>query len=65
MDKRLPDLTIFKRDEQTGDGIPGTHFEIKGIQHGYHQDVVTGPNGKATLTGIPVDSYTVTEISVP
>ena len=65
VDKRLPDLTIFKRDEQTGDGIPGTHFEIKGIQHGYHQDVVTGPNGKATLTGIPVDSYTVTEISVP
>jgi len=65
VDKRLPDLTIFKRDEQTGDGIPGTHFEIKGIQHGYHQEVVTGPNGKATLTGIPVDSYTVTEISVP
>ena len=65
VDKRLPDLTIFKRDEQTGDGIPGTHFEIKGIQHGYHQNVVTGPNGKATLTGIPVDSYTVTEISVP
>ena len=65
VDKRLPDLTIFKRDEQTGDDIPGTHFEIKGIQHGYHQDVVTGPNGKATLTGIPVDSYTVTEISVP
>lgn len=65
VDKRLPDLTIFKRDEQTGDGIPATHFEIKGIQHGYHQDVVTGPNGKATLTGIPVDSYTVTEISVP
>ena len=65
VDKRLPDLTIFKRDEQTGDGIPGTHFEIKGIQHGYHQDVVTGPNGKAILTGIPVDSYTVTEISVP
>lgn len=65
VDKRLPDLTIFKRDEQTGDGIPGTHFEIKGIQHGYHQDVVTGPNGKATLNGIPVDSYTVTEISVP
>ena len=65
VDKQLPDLTIFKRDEQTGDGIPGTHFEIKGIQHGYHQDVVTGPNGKAALTGIPVDSYTVTEISVP
>lgn len=65
VDQRLPDLTIFKRDEQTGDGVPGTHFGIKGIQHGYHQDVVTGPNGKATLTGIPVDSYTVTEISVP
>lgn len=63
-DKKLPNLTILKRDKQTGDVIPDTHFEIKGIHHGYHNDVVTGPDGKAVLTGIPVDSYEVTEKSV-
>ena len=33
------DLTILKRDAQTGDVIPNTHFEIKGIHYGYHNDV--------------------------
>ena len=64
-DKRLPNLTILKRDKQTGDVIPNTHFEVKGIHFGFHQDVETGPDGKAVLTGIPVDSYEVTEQSVP
>ncbi len=64
-DKRLPNLTILKRDKQTSDVIPNTHFEIRGIHHGFHDDVTTGPNGTATLTGIPVDSYEVTEKSVP
>ncbi len=64
-DKKLPNLTILKRDKQTGDVIPNTHFEIKGIHYGYHDDVTTGPDGKAMLTGIPVDSYEVTEKSVP
>ncbi|MCI8811536.1 MAG: hypothetical protein HFF84_15885, partial [Oscillibacter sp.] len=64
-DKRLPNLTILKRDAKTGDVIPNTNFEIKGIHFGYHNDVTTGPDGKAVLTGIPSDSYEVTEISVP
>ncbi len=64
-DKRLPSLTILKRDAQTGDVIPNTHFEIRGIHYGYHDDVTTGPDGRATLTAIPVDSYEVTEKSVP
>ncbi len=64
-DKKLPNLTILKRDAKTGDVIPDTHFEIKGIHYGFHHDVTTGPDGTATLTGIPVDSYEVTEISVP
>ena len=42
-----------------------TTFEITGIHHGYHMDVTTGQDGAATLTGLPVDSYEVTEISVP
>lgn len=30
-DKRLPNLTILKRDAKTGDVIPNTNFEIRGI----------------------------------
>ena len=64
-DKKLPSLTILKRDAKTGDVIPNTHFEIKGIHYGYHNDVTTGPDGRTVLTNIPVDSYEVTEKSVP
>ena len=65
VDQRLPNLTILKQDGQTKEVIPGTTFEIKGVHHGYHQDVVTGEDGTATLTGLPVDTYEVTETSVP
>src|SRR5699024_6069852 len=65
VDHVLPNLTILKRDGQTGEVVPGAVFEIKGIHYGYHTDVTTGADGTATLTGIPVDSYEVTEISVP
>lgn len=65
VDQKLPNLTILKRDQQTGDPIPETVFEIKGIHHGYHTDVTTGRDGTATLNAIPVDSYEVTEKSVP
>ena len=64
-DKKLPGLTILKRDAKTGDVIPDTNFEIRGIHYGYHNDVTTSADGKAVLTGIPVDSYEVTEKSVP
>ena len=64
-DQKLPNLTIQKLDKQTKQPIPGTFFEIKGIHYGYHQDVTTGPDGKAVLTAIPVDSYEVKETSVP
>ena len=65
VDQMLPTLTILKRDGQTKEVVPGAVFEVKGIHHGYHMDVTTGPDGTATLTGLPVDSYEVTEISVP
>ena len=64
-DQKLPNLTIQKLDKQTKQPIPSTVFEIKGIHYGYHQDVTTGPDGKAVLTAIPVDSYEVKETSVP
>ena len=65
VDQMLPTLTILKRDGQTGEVVPGAVFEVKGIHHGYHTDVTTGPDGTAALTGLPVDSYEVTDISVP
>jgi hypothetical protein len=34
-DSKLPNLTILKKDAQSGDVIPGTVFEIKGIHFGY------------------------------
>lgn len=64
-DKKLPSLTILKKDEQSGNVIPQTTFSIKGIHYGYYNEVVTGPDGTATLTGLPVDSYEVTEKAVP
>ena len=64
-DKKLPSLSILKRDAQTKEVIPGTVFEVKGIHYGYHNDVTTGPDGKAVLSNIPVDSYEIIEKSVP
>lgn len=64
-DKKLPSLSILKRDEQTKEVIPGTVFEVRGIHSGYHTDVTTGEDGRVTLSHIPVDSYEVTEKSVP
>ena len=62
-DKKLPSLTILKRDAQTKEVIPGTVFEIKGIHYHYHNDVTTGADGRAVLSNIPVDSYEVIEKS--
>ena len=64
-DKKLPSLTILKRDAQTKEVVSGAVFEIKGIHYHYHDDVTTGPDGKAILSNIPVDSYEVVEKSVP
>ena len=65
-DQRLPNLTIWKRDGSDEDTvIPGTVFEAKGIHSGFHTDVTTGEDGKAVLTALPVDSFEVTEKSVP
>ena len=52
-DKKLPSLSILKRDEQTKEVIPGTVFEVKGIHSGYHTDVTTGEDGRATLSPYP------------
>jgi len=63
--EKLPDLTVKKLDKETGAGISGTVFEVKGICNGYVTNVTTGADGTVRLTGIPEGSYEVTEKSVP
>ncbi len=58
-------LTITKRNTETGDPVPGTSFHIRGVNLGYENDVVTGADGKATLSDMPSGCYEVEEIDVP
>ena len=58
-------LTISKRNTETGDPVPGTSFHVRGINNGYENDVVTGADGKATLTDMPSGCYEVEETDVP
>ena len=58
-------LTISKRDTETGEPVPGTSFHIRGINNGYENDVVTGADGKATLSDMPSGCYEVEETDVP
>ena len=58
-------LTISKRNTETGDPVPGTSFHIRGINNGYENDVVTGADGKATLSDMPSGCYEVEETDVP
>ena len=59
------DLTIQKRDAETGDPIPGTSFHVRGVNLGYENDVVTGADGKVTLPDMPSGCYEITETDVP
>ena len=58
-------LTITKRNTETGDPVPGTSFHIRGVNLGYENDVVTGADGKATLSDMPSGCYEVEETDVP
>ena len=65
MNHHKRDLTIQKRDAETGDPIPGTSFHIQGVNLGYENDVVTGADGKAVLEALPSGCYEITETDVP
>ncbi len=58
-------LTIQKRNTETGDPVPGTSFHIRGVNLGYENDVVTGADGKVTLSDMPSGCYEVEETDVP
>jgi len=58
-------LTITKRNTETGEPIPNTSFHIRGVNLGYENDVVTGADGKATLSDMPSGCYEIEETDVP
>ncbi len=62
---RLRTLTIQKRDTETGAPIANTSFHIHGVNLGFEEDVVTGADGKATLSNMPSGCYEITETDVP
>ena len=58
-------LTITKRDTETGEPVPNTSFHVHGVNLGYENDVVTGADGKATISDMPSGCYEITETDVP
>lgn len=60
--RKEPGLVIRKVDEQTGEGLEGVTLRV--VKDGSHeyQDVVTGPGGLASLTGLEPGWMTVTEL---
>ena len=58
-------LTITKRNTETGEPVPNTSFHVRGVNLGYENDVVTGADGKATLSDMPSGCYEIEETDVP
>ncbi len=63
-DKR-PNLTVVKRDADTGTPIEGTVFLVKGADGHSVAEVTTGPDGSATVSNLLPAVYEVLEKSVP
>ena len=63
-DKR-PNLTVVKRDADTGAPIEGTVCLVKGADGHSVAEVTTGPDGSATVSNLLPAVYEVIEKSVP
>ena len=62
---RRPNLTIYKRDADTGEPIPNTVFLVKAADGHSVNEVKTGADGKAVLENLLPGVYEVSEKSVP
>ena len=58
-------LIILKEDAQTGLPLAGARFKITTAGGNWIADMVTGPNGYATLAGMEPGSYVITEVDAP
>ena len=63
--QKQPTLTIRKVDESTGQGLSGAVLRVTKQGAMEYQDVTTGVNGTARLTGLSPGWHIVTEIKAP
>lgn len=63
-DKR-PNLTVWKRDADSGVPVPDTVFLVKTADGHSVAEVVTGPDGSATVPNLLPQVYEIVEKSVP
>ena len=62
---RRPNLTVWKRDADTGAPVEGTVFLVKTADGHSVAEVTTGPDGSATVSNLLPAVYEVIEKSVP
>ena len=62
---RRPNLTVVKRDADTGAPVPGTVFLVEAADGHSVDEIKTGPDGTATLRNLLPGVYEITEKSVP
>lgn len=58
-------ITINKKDSDSGSALSGAKFTVTNSATGYSNTVTTNSSGVATLTGLPMGTYTITETSAP
>ena len=58
-------LTINKTDADTGKALAGVTYRLYDASGNKVADVITGTDGKAVFSDLPLGSYTYQEISVP
>ncbi|NCE65665.1 hypothetical protein D1159_14040 [Pseudoflavonifractor sp. 524-17] len=63
--QKRPNLTIYKRDADTGEPIPNTVFLVKAADGHSVNEVKTGADGKAELENLLPGVYEISEKSVP
>ena len=63
--QKRPNLTIWKRDADTGEVVPNTVFLVKAADGHSVNEVRTGPDGKGTLENLLPGVYEISEKSVP
>lgn len=58
-------LIVLKEDAETGLPLPGARFTVTTAGGNWIADLVTGPNGYATLQGLKPGSYVIQEVDAP
>ena len=62
---RRPNLTVVKRDADSGAPIPDTVFLVEAVDGHSVDEIHTGPDGTATLENLLPGVYQISEKSVP